>query len=577
MNHEDLRNQLHRLHQQNYKAYKEIKGDWEFPDFRLRIDHVQGDPFAAASKLRIFIDHSIAGFPAALFANNSRAVAFRDYLTRAFYQAARGRSRHIGTGKGGLITIDRPGQQILDRSSCLVHDQQVEVRFIVGLPANGRRILGREAAGMLCGELPAIVDEALCYASHSPSAIEDHVNTAEDADVLRGQLEASGLVAFVADGSCLPRRSGIDDRPLGEDGVVLFQGPESLRTRLNCPHTGTVEGMGIPHGITLIVGGGYHGKSTLLGALERGVYNHVPGDGREKVVTLPTAVKIRAEDGRQVSGVRIDPFINNLPGGRSTRFFSTPNASGSTSQAANIVEAMEAGSRLLLVDEDTSATNFMIRDRRMQELIRKSCEPITPFTDKIRQIHLEYGVSTILVMGGSGDYFDPADRVIAMESYRPSDVTAAAKDIAQRHCTGRQAEGGNTFGEISDRGINPACLNASDGRRPVLIKTRGTDEILLGRQSIDLSLVEQLVDQAQLRAIGYAMAKSSHLFVDGNPNLREILDGIMRLIREQGIGAVHDLPDGDLALFRPTELAAAINRLRSLKVSHPEPPVKGTD
>ena len=101
--------------------------------------------------------------------------------------------------------------------------------------------------------------------------------------------------------------------------------------------------MGIRKGITLIVGGGYHGKSTLLKALEAGVYNHIAGDGREFVITDDTAFKLRAEDGRSITGVDISPFIKNLPNKKDTVHFSTEDASGSTSQAANLMEALESG------------------------------------------------------------------------------------------------------------------------------------------------------------------------------------------------------------------------------------------
>ena len=177
----------------------------------------------------------------------------------------------------------------------------------------------------------------------------------------------------------LPRRSGVDDRPLEGGGVVPFRSPESLRVVLQAPNAGSVPGMGVPVGVTLVVGGGFHGKSTLLRALEAGVYNHRPGDGRERVVSDPDTVKVRAEDGRAVAGVDISAFIDGLPLGQDTHHFTTPNASGSTSQAATIVEALESGAHALLVDEDTSATNFMLRDRRMQSLVPKDAEPITPF------------------------------------------------------------------------------------------------------------------------------------------------------------------------------------------------------
>ena len=400
------------------------------------------------------------------------------------------------------------------------------------------------------------------YSSLDSQKIQKHVETAEDADWLRQQLPKHGLVAFIANGAILPRRSGVDARPLLEEAIP-WQTPDSLSVQFTCPNRGVIEGTGIPVGITLIVGGGYHGKSTLLRAIELGVYNQIPGDGRELVVTDPAAVKIRAEDGRSIAGVDISPFINHLPQNRSTSHFSTANASGSTSQAANIIEALEAGAKVLLVDEDTAATNFMIRDRRMQQLIAKDKEPITPFIDKVRQLYQDYGVSTVLVMGGSGDYFDVADTVIAMENFQPDNVTESAKAIAQQYATERASEGGQQFGSITPRVPLSESIDPSRGRRAVKLKVRDVDEIAFGTQEIDLAAVEQIVDAGQLRAIAAAIVYAKHYL---DRPLSAILDRVMADIDAQGLDVLSAFPQGDLAQFRRFELAAALNRLRGLQV-----------
>jgi predicted ABC-class ATPase len=561
-----LRSLLLQLDGSGYKAYKDIRGNYQFPEFTLIIDRVQGDPFAAPSKFRVRVSQSVAGFPAELWQSPSRNIALRDYLTRQFDKVARQISSHRGTGKSGLIAIVSVGQEVLDRTSAFIDDHFVEVRFLVGLPARGRTILGRQAAEMLCEDIPAIVEGALKYTSLDRQAIQTHVETAEDADWLRQQLATPKLVAFVANGSILPRRSGVDARPLIKEAIP-FQSPPSLEVEFKCPNRGLIKGMGIPQGITLIVGGGYHGKSTLLRAIELGVYNRLPDDGREYVVTNPDAVKIRAEDGRSIVGVNISPFINHLPLGTSTTNFSTTNASGSTSQAANIIEALEAGAKLLLVDEDTAATNFMIRDRRMQQLIAKDKEPITPFIDKVKQLYLDYGVSTILVMGGSGDYFDVADTVIAMDNFRPEDVTEAAKAIAKDYQTERNAEGGQQFGEITARILLAEGIDPSRGRREVKLKVRDVDEVAFGTEDIDLAAVEQIVDSAQLRAIAQAIVYAKAKYINGKLTIPEILDRVITDIAREGLDAIAEFPQGDLALFRRFELAAALNRLRTLKVT----------
>jgi predicted ABC-class ATPase len=562
----NLRSLLFQLDGRSYKAYRDIEGSYEFPGFTLIVDRTQADPFAPPSKFRVKVPQSMAGFPSQLFESVSRNVALRDYLTRQFDKVARRISSRRGMGKSGLIAIVSVGQEVLDRNSVFIDESFVEVRFLVGLPARGRSILGRQAAEMLCEDIPVIIEEALKYSSLDRQAIQKHVETIEDADWLRQQLAEKNLVAFVANNSILPRLSGVDPRPLNKNAIP-FQSPPSLEVEFNCPNCGLIKGMGIPQGITLIVGGGYHGKSTLLRAIELGVYNRLPDDGREYVVTNPDAVKVRAEDGRSIAGVDISPFINRLPMGTSTTNFSTANASGSTSQAANIIEALEAGAKLLLVDEDTAATNFMIRDRRMQQLIAKEKEPITPFIDKIQQLYSDYGVSTILVMGGSGDYFDVADTVIAMENFQPQDVTEKAKAIAKEYQTERNAEGGKEFGNVTARIPLAESIDPSRGRRAVKLKVRDVDEVGFGTEDIDLSAVEQIADSAQLRAIAMAIVYAKENYIDGKLTIPEILDRVIADVEKSGLDIVAEFIQGDLALFRRFELAAALNRLRTLQIN----------
>ncbi len=562
---QSLFNQLQRLDGQSYGAYKSLKGAYDFADFTLHIDHVQGDPFAAPSRVRVVVPQSVAGFPAEVWHPPCRAIALADYLTREFHQVAGSSQRKSGSGKSGLISIVRPSQAILARSAARVTAEAVELRFSVGLPAFGRRIAGYQAADLLCETVPDLVAQTLFYGALNGASLAQHVQTAEDAEALRSQLAAHNLVAFVADGAILPRRSGVDERPLA-DQAVPFQSPPSLRVTLTCPHAGDVTGMGIPQGITLIVGGGYHGKSTLLRAIASGIYNHIPGDGRHQVVTDPTAVKGRAEDGRSIAGVNISPFIGSLPQGKSTQQFSTPNASGSTSQAANIIEAIEAGATALLVDEDTSATNFMIRDRRMQALIAKDREPITPFIDKVQQLDTDYGMSTVLVMGGSGDYFDVADTVIAMDEFCPQDVTSQAKAIAAQYQTERDREGGAHFGDLTRRTIQPQSIDPSKGKRRVKLRTRDVDHLEIGTEAIDLSAVEQLVESGQVRGIAEAIVYAQSHYMTATTPLAAVVDAVMADVEHHGLDSLTHWPMGDLVVFRGLELAAAINRLRSLQV-----------
>ncbi len=546
-----------------YPAYKSIKGSYDFEEFQLIIDHVQGDPYAAPSKIRVRLVREVAQIPSELTNTTSRRIGVCSHLAGVFTENTKKYSGRKGSGKSGLLTMDGPGQEVLLTTAVTMNDDYVEARFFAGLPARGRRVLGRRAEEMFLKNIPALVKEALLFRNLDQETLAQAARTNEDAENARRKLQENGLIAFVANGAILPRLSGVDNRPMRR-GAVPFQSPPSLEVQLTLPNAGEVTGMGIPQGVTLIVGGGFHGKSTLLEALERGIYNHRAGDGRELVVTDPTAVKIRAEDGRAVSGVNISPFISNLPGGIKTTDFSSQNASGSTSQAANIIEALEIGSKTLLLDEDTSATNFMIRDSRMQALISKEHEPITPFVDKVKKLWSNNGVSTVLVMGGSGDYFEVADCVIAMEEYRPKNVTLESHKIVESFGSNRCDEGSGGFGSLTFRKPLPQSLDPSKGKRTESVKSRGVKTVLFGTDELDLSSVAQIVHPGQLRAIGDAMLKIKHL-ADGEKTLNDLLNEIEEGISEHGLDFLSQHPTGNLSEFRRYELGAALNRLRTLR------------
>jgi predicted ABC-class ATPase len=564
----DLATALAALDGSGYKAYKTVTGSYDAPGFRLLIDHVQGDPFAEPSRLRAFLTGT--GLPPWARDDEVRRVATADFLNRRLAAGLRAASQPGGgSGRSGELQALLPGQAVLRRSALRVSaDGEVEARFRAGLPARGRTILGQGAARLITDVLPAALHAALVLDGAALPELARHIHALEDARALRDQLEPRGLVAFVADGARLARRSGIDDRPLEGPQNIPFTTPETRRVTLHAPHAGTVTGMGIPAGVTLIVGGGYHGKSTLLRAIQLGVYDHIAGDGRERAVTVPHAVKVRAEDGRAVAGVDISNFIGPLPGGAGTAWFTTANASGSTSQAASLVEALEAGCRCLLLDEDTSATNFMIRDARMQALIPPEAEPITPFVDRVRQLRERMGVSTLLVAGGSGDYFDVADTVIAMRDYLPADVTGAAARIASEQPTGRRPEGGG-WRDPAPRVPLPGSLDPSRGRRPVEVRAWREDRVGFGREEVDLAAVEQIVELAQAKAIAHALAWMAAERLDGIRSVAELLDMVADAAAKRGLDAFQEHPAGELAEFRAQELAAFLARVRTLRIAPP--------
>lgn len=553
---------LKRIHGKGYKAYKEIKGNYLFPDFILFIDHVQADPFASPSKIRIRVSQKKALFPKNTYTPKIRAIALADYLTRKFHDEASKSCSKKGTGKSGLILIDKCGQEVLERSSCKITSEYVEVRFYIGLPAKGRTILGQEAEYIFYNLLPKLVQKTLLYPNLNSKDLQAHITCIEDQSWLRSQLSKNNLVAFIANGAILPRESGISDKPLPT--AIPFMSPPSLEVEFNLPNKGKIKGMGIKKGITLIVGGGFHGKSTLLKALEKGVYNHIPGDGREFVITTESAVKIRAEDGRSIIKTDISPFISNLPFNQDTTNFSTQNASGSTSQAANIIEAIESKTFLLLLDEDTCATNFMLRDTRMQELVDKKFEPITPFLDRIQELYKNFSISTILVLGGCGDYFDVADTVIMLRNYQVVDVTLKAKKVAKQIPLQRKSEKIVPFTTIRPKIPQKNCLQEFKKEK---VKVKDIYTILINREKLDLTALEQLVAKEQTNAISYILKKLAHQ-ISSNQSLISQIEKILEKINKEGLDILNlgNQHPGSLALPRKQEIFAALNRYRNLKI-----------
>lgn len=578
-NSEELRQQLRSINRKSYPAYKGLKGLYHFGNYILSIDHVQGDPFASPSHVSIQISHRDAGFPVEYYKDTLTRTTLCDYLTRQFEkQVSQYSFRAKGSGKSGLLTVSHCGQEVLSRTACEITEKGITARFFVGFPANGRTINATELEKILFDFLPVCIQKSFFYSSLNAKELQNYIELAEDQEFIRQTLPAKNLCAFIADGSILPRESGISSRPM--KASVPFTSPDSLRISINLPHKGKITGMGIPKGITLIVGGGYHGKSTLLNALELGVYNHIPGDGREYVITDATAVKLRSEDGRFIKDVDISMFINDLPNRKDTRCFSTLDASGSTSQAAGIVESIEAGSHLFLLDEDTSATNFMVRDAFMQQVIQREKEPITPFLERAEDLYKKAGISTILVAGSSGAFFHIADTIIQMDNYVPKDITASVKKLCCQYplpsvsvtdfqlphshrIMSRPAESSkrlrhNSRGNHSD----------SDATRPERLKTRisGTDSFSLGKQKIDLRYTEQLIDTEQTAALGLLLKYAVEHLADGRRTLPEIVQFLWKNLSSHGLSffTENQKISCGYAIPRIQEIYACLNRYRGL-------------
>ncbi len=552
---EELKRHLAQIDHKSYKAYKELEGMYEFDAYCLSIDHVQGDPFATPSRVRILYKNK-GNIKEEFFKTKARKAAAEDFLLRRLHRSLREASGdgRKGSGKSGLITACRVGQEVLERTAVLLSRDVIEVRIEVGFPAYGRTIAARELEEILFRVLPEAAEQTFAVCPDLVRGMTRAVELADDQEYIREELEKRGLVSFVADGAVLPRESGISQRPMKD--AVKFKSPDSLAVTMTLPHKGELRGMGIRRGVTVIVGGGYHGKSTLLKAIERGVYNHISGDGREYVITDRTAFKLRAEEGRCIHQEDISMFISHLPSRTDTVRFGTENASGSTSQAANTVEALSCGSRVLLIDEDTSATNFMVRDEVMARLVADEKEPITPFIRKVRALYQALGVSTVLVVGSSGAYLSVADTVVQMDCYEARDVTEKAKKIAQEQAV------------IPDEQVQKKEWLRYPVRKKKIEKMRvhGWDTLSLDRSEIDLRYLEQITDETQTAALGYILQYVLERLADGKKSAAALAHEAF--VKQERDGLVSMIPKnygaGAPAAVREQEILAGIARYRLL-------------
>ncbi len=568
------------IDRRSYPAYKSAQGAYDMGGFVLSIDHVQGDPFAAPSKVSVTVSHQRAGYPAEYLDRPWKKRALEDYLVRQFgKEIAQFFFNARVSGKSGLFAIRSPGPEILSRTACECGKNGITARFEVGFPAHGRTIDSGELIRILFDFLPRCVKNVFFYKNREPKEVRAVVDLSEDQQFIREELKRLGLVAFIADGAVLARESGVSSRPM--KGCVPFVSPESLSVTLKLPHKGSLSGMGIKKGITLIVGGGYHGKSTLLKALELGVYDHIAGDGREYVITDDTAVKLRAEDGRSINNVDISLFINDLPNRKDTRSFSTPDASGSTSQAAAVIEGWEAGAKAFLIDEDTSATNFMLRDELMQQIISRDKEPITPFIERARALYEKAQISTVMVAGSSGAYFYIADTIVQMDCYRPFDITERTKEACSRFgedptadapgfklpAEGRKLVTSGTGkagrnGRPGDRGGDGRGGRGRDER--IKTKTHGKDTLQVGREEVDLRFVEQLIHNEQTAALAQIVRYCVEKQLFARHSVKQIVDIVMEEIDRGGLPAVSDSSYAAMGLCMPRrqEVFACLDRYR---------------
>ena len=588
----ELTSHLHAIDGRSYAAYKAIVGRYRSPlGWVLYIDRIQPDPYAPPTAIRVVLplaltgadtrptgadesltgaNEPLTGTNARLTATPTRAVALRDYLARTLRELL----------KGQAISIAPAGQEILERSSVNLHETwqddfstpafnapgpYLELRLRWSLPAFGREIAGRQAARNLNLDLARAVAGLDLRESELGAEAWKHCQVAEDHAALQEILVERGWVAFLADGANLARRSGVSQLPL--EGGVPLTAPETLAQTVQLPHAGVVRGTAIPAGVTVIAGGGYHGKSTLLNAIARGIYPHIPGDGRELVATVPEAMAVRAADGRAVTGVDLRPFISHLPGrDADPAQFTTANASGSTSQAASIMESLELWGQpaqaALLLDEDTCATNLLIRDQRMRALVSSEREPITPLVDRIRALHRERGISTLIVMGGSGDYLDVADQVLIMDSYRLVDATAQARQVCAS-----QPRVDTSLPDFPLPAQRLPQRPEAKRRGPSRTRALGTQRLVLDRHEVDVADVSGLVDEGQALAVAWALRALLERHFDGRTSLPQALAQVAKRLDDVGLDALGEAHPAFLVRPRLVDVGAAVNRLRSLQVN----------
>lgn len=602
----ELTSHLHAIDGRSYAAYKAIVGRYRSPlGWVLYIDRIQPDPYAPPTAIRVVLPLALTGADARLTGftprltgadtrptgtneplteaaepltgtnshlttSSTRAVALRDYLARTLRELL----------KGQAISIAPAGQEILERSSVNLHETwqddfstpafnapgpYLELRLRWSLPAFGREIAGRQAARNLNLDLARAIASLDLRESELGAEAWKHCQVAEDHAALQEILVERGWVAFLADGANLARRSGVSQLPL--EGGVPLTAPETLAQTVQLPHAGVVRGTAIPAGVTVIAGGGYHGKSTLLNAIARGIYPHIPGDGRELVATVPEAMAVRAADGRAVTGVDLRPFISHLPGrDADPAQFTTANASGSTSQAASIMESLELWGQpaqaALLLDEDTCATNLLIRDQRMRALVSSEREPITPLVDRIRALHRERGISTLIVMGGSGDYLDVADQVLIMDSYRLVDATAQARQVCAS-----QPRVDTSLPDFPLPAQRLPQRPEAKRRGPSRTRALGTQRLVLDRHEVDVADVSGLVDEGQALAVAWALRALLEHHFDGRTSLPQALAQVAKRLDDVGLDALGEAHPAFLVRPRLVDVGAAVNRLRSLQVN----------
>lgn len=491
-------------------------------------------------------------------------VIFEDYLLRHLFSGINSLSEeNANINKGGHEKADFAAQSvngiINHRSGMIYYNNKKEFIFKIAFSAPLTKGISVNSKSLF-----KAIKSILDYIEYILKELDTnnlllHLSTYDKQLQIREYLRKNHLSAFVADGSILPRENGTS-APM--KNAIPFKSPDSMYTVITFSDGTSISGMAIPQGIIVITGGGYSGKSTLLDAIEMGIYNHITGDGREYVITDDSTLKIYAEDGRPINNVNISPFFKYLPNDINIDTFSTSHASGSVSQAANIIEAVCAGTKLLLIDEDKSATNFMIRDANMRRIVKK--EPIIPFTDRVRELYSKKGVSTILVIGGSSEYLRYADTVILMDDYVAKDITIEVKSGLDSPI--KEEETSNAIW-AADRFLIPQKTTQSFLYFRS-INTENAKKIILDEYSSDITLLTAIISDYQLNSLAFFMEKLLTDKEADHNSLIGIAKEMIKLMFEPEISEIM-LPSSFhvqcwFEAVRPIDISCCVNRMRGL-------------
>ncbi len=540
----ELREYLLRINGKPFSRYKGLRGLLiNYGRYSAKLTRIQGDPHAPPSYIEVKLPKELLKLPNTLLSGLG-ALALTDYLARKLHKVLKGLRRPCGSGNSCYLGVPKPSPRILRRSCCELISESLVIRFFIGLPARGRRVLGREAIKLLINDVPKVVSELLKVRNEVDEVLK-HYELLKDQRFLREWLYRGGYILFIPNGAILPRESSISEEP--KEGATKFKSPLTLKVKVKLPSGKVVEGMAVKEGVTVVTGGGYHGKTTLLEAIQDGIYDHVRGDGREYVVSRKYTVLVKAEDGRLVSNVDISSLIRNLPGGCDTRRFSTLDASGSTSMAASISEVIEAGAEVILLDEDTSATNLLFKDEVMRELIPN--DPIRTLSEVVRDLVSKSGASVVVVTSASSSFLPVADTVIRMSNYIPEDLSS---EVA-----------GKGLGVITKTYELPRkrLFRGIKGLRRV--KVQGMKliiEYLSGSKfELDLKYYPRIVETGQVRLVAHIIKELSK---PPKPmSVRELIKYVNERLSREGFSAFTNPVPPDLTEVDGFDVVWTINRL----------------